>query len=211
MRGNYPFDPASDKDVNLDEFAAFFQTGGTLDSFYDTYLAPFVTRSGQLRSIMGRTLPVSSQTVIQLNRANRVQDAFFMSGRELGINFLLEPHALDTQLKQVTLTNAEKTISYWHGPVNGASFIWPGEGGVSSQGTLETTDLNGIITRHSARGDWALFRMFKGATIKSQSDNTCLLEVQQNGRWAQFLIQFRNKANPFDPSVCSFMLPESLY
>lgn len=211
MRGRYPFDPSSDRDVNLDEFATFFRAGGTLDSFHDTYLQPFVTRTGQMRSIMGRTLPVSSQAVVQLNRANRVQDAFFMSGRELGINFLLEPHALDTQLKQVNLINAGKTVSYWHGPVDGSSFTWPEERGVSSQGILETVDLNGITTRHSVRGDWALFRLFKGATIKRQSGNTCLLEVQQNGKWSQFLVQFRNKANPFDPSVCSFILPESLY
>lgn len=210
MHGCYPFDPASDRDVNLGDFTAFFRTGGTLDSFHDTYLQPFVTDSGQLRSIMGRTLPVSSQAVVQLHRANRIQDAFFMSGRELGINFLLEPHALDTNLKQVNLVNAGKTVSYWHGPVAGASFTWPSNGDISSQGVLETIDLNGITTRHTARGDWSLFRLFKGATIKRQSGNTCLLEVQQDGRWAQFLIQFRNKANPFDASVCSFTLPESL-
>ena len=211
MRGSYPFNPSSDRDVNLDEFASFFQAGGTLDTFHDAYLQPFVTRSGQLRSIMGRTLPVSSQAIVQLNRANRVQDAFFMSGRELGINFLLEPHALDSNLKQVSLTNAGKVVSYSHGPVSGAAFTWPPENGLPSQGVLETIDLNGITTRHSARGDWSLFRLFKGATIKRQSNNTCLLEVQQNGKWAQFLIQFRNKANPFDPSVCSFILPDSLY
>lgn len=209
MRGRYPFNTASDRDVNLDDFAAFFKAGGTLDSFHDTYLQPFITRTGQLRSIMGRTLPVSSQAVVQLHRANRVQNAFFMSGRELGISFLMEPYALDTNLKQVNLSNAEKTISYWHGPVTGASFSWPPDGG-ASQSVLETIDLNGIATRRTARGDWALFRLFKGATIKRQSGNTCLLEVQQNGKWAQFLIQFRNKVNPFDPSVCSFTLPESL-
>lgn len=209
MRGAYPFNAASDRDVNLEEFAVFFRSGGTLDSFYESYLQPFVTRSGQLRSIMGRTLPVSSQAVVQLSRANRVQDAFFMSGREPGINFLLEPYALDTSLKQVNLVNAGKTVSYWHGPVTGASFAWPADGGVM-QGALETTDLNGITTRLTANGDWSLFRLFKSGTIKRQSGNTCLLEVQQNGKWAQFLIQFRNKANPFDPSVCSFLLPESL-
>lgn len=210
MRGSYPFNPASDRDVNLDDFSSFFRTGGTLDSFHDAYLQPFVTRSGQLRSIMGRTIPLSSQAVVQLHRASRVQEAFFMSGRELGINFLLEPHALDTALKQVNLVNAGKTVSYWHGPVTGAAFTWPPEGEMASQGVLETVDLNGLTTRHTARGDWSLFRLFRGATIKRQSGNTCLLEVQQNGKWAQFLIQFRNKANPFDPSVCSFNLPESL-
>lgn len=209
LRGSYPFNPVSDRDVNLDDFATFFRSGGILDGFHDAYLQPFVTKTGQLRSIMGRTLPVSSQAVIQLHRANRVQNAFFMYGKEPSIHFLLEPYALDPSLKQVSLVNAGKTVSYWHGPVIGTSFTWPADND-SSLGALEMTDLNGITTRRTARGDWALFRLFKGATIRRRAGNTCLLEVRVNGKWAQFLIQFRNRANPFDPAVCSFMLPESL-
>jgi len=210
MRDTYPFNTTSDQDVNLEDFASFFRAGGILDSFQDAYLQPFITRSGQLRSIMGRSLPISSFAVEQLERANRVQNAFFMSGRELGISFLLEPYALDAGLKQINFTSTGKSVSYWHGPVTGAAFSWPAEGGASSQSILETIDLNGITTRHTTRGEWSLFRLLKGATIKRQSGNTCLLEVQQNGKWAQFLIQFRNKVNPFDPLVCSFSLPNSL-
>jgi type VI secretion system protein ImpL len=140
-----------------------------------------------------------------------VQDAFFMSGRELGVQFLMEPHALDAQLKQVTLTSDGKTLNYWHGPVNGASFSWPSANGQGVSSSLETTDLNNITVRRVTRGEWSLFRLFRGATIQRQSGNVCLLEVQQNDRWVQFLIQFRNKVNPFDPTVCEFALPESLF
>ena len=207
LRSCYPFNVNTERDVNLDDFSEFFRSGGLLDSFYDSHLRPFVARNGALRSIMGRTLPVSGQAVAQLQRVNRVQEAFFMSGRELGINFLMEPYALDETLKQVNLGNAGKGISYWHGPVQGAAFTWPSGGG---QASMELTDLNGITTKTDARGEWALFRLFRGGSIKRQEGNTCLIEVQRNGKWAQFLIQFRNKANPFDPSVCSFALPDSL-
>lgn len=207
LRGYYPFNSRSERDVNLEEFAEFFRAGGVLDNFYDGYLRPFVNRNGTLKTIMGRTLPVSGQSVVQLQRANRVQDAFFASGRELGIGFLLEPHALDASLKQVTLESSGKTVSYWHGPVQGASFTWPSGGGTSS---LELVDLNGISQKSEARGEWALFRLFQKGSIKRQEGNTCLIEVHRNGKWAQLLIQFRNRANPFDPSVCSFRLPESL-
>lgn len=210
LRAHYPFNADADKDVNLDDFATFFRSGGVLDNFHDTHLRAFVTRGGTLRSIMGRTLPMSGQAVVQLQRANRVQDAFFMSGRELGIHFLMEPHALDATLKQVTLTNAGKTLNYWHGPVQGLGYTWPTADGQTDQAILETGDLHGINSRKVARGEWALFRLFQGGSIKRQEGNTCLVEVQQNGKWAQFLIQFRNKANPFDPAVCSFTLPDSL-
>ncbi len=207
LRPYYPFNVNADRDVNLDDFSEFFRSGGTLDNFHDAYLRPFVTKSGSLRGIMGRTLPVSGQAVAQLQRANRVQEAFFMSGRELGINFLMEPYALDETVKQVSLGNAGKGLSYWHGPVQGAAFTWPAGGG---QAYMELTDLNGIATKTDTRGEWALFRLFQGGSIKRQDGNTCLIEVQRNGKWAQFLIQFRNKANPFDPSVCSFALPDTL-
>ncbi|MDR2821291.1 MAG: type VI secretion system membrane subunit TssM [Desulfovibrio sp.] len=210
LRSYYPFDSNSEHDVNLENFSGFFRAGGTLDNFYDAYLQPFVTRTGTLRNIMGRTLPVSGAKVAQLQRANRVQDAFFMSGRELGINFLMEPYALDATAKQVTLSNAGKTLSYWHGPVQGVSLTWPAGSGQTTQASVEISELHGINTKKTTRGDWALFRLFQSGSIKRQEGNTCLIEIQENGRWAQFLIQFRNKTNPFDPSVCSFNLPESL-
>ncbi len=210
LRSLYPFNSHSDRDVNLDDFAEFFRAGGVLDNFHDAYLRPFISKNGALRGIMNRTLPVSSQAVIQLQRANRVQDAFFMSGRELGINFLMEPYALDATLKQVNLSSGGKTLSYWHGPVQGAGFSWPAGTGQATYASLELSDLSGVNAKVETKGEWALFRLFRGGSIKRQEGNTCLLEVQRNGKWAQFLIQFRNRVNPFDPHVCSFALPESL-
>lgn len=203
----YPFNSQSDKDANLDSFAAFFKAGGTLDSFFDAHLRPFVNSNGTLRSIMGRTLPLSSQALAQLTRANRVQSAFFSSGRDLGINFTMEPYALDATLKQVAFSLDDKTVTYWHGPVLGANFTWPGGDG---RARLEMTDLSGMSQRRDARGDWAVFRILQAGAIKKQENNTCLIEVRHNDKWAQFLIQFRNKLNPFDPAVCSFTLPPSL-
>ena len=208
LRGLYPFDSASDKDVNLNDFAAFFCVGGTLDSFHDAYLSPFINKNGTPRTIMGRTLPVSSASIASLQKANRVQSAFFTSGRDLGINFLMEPYAMDASLKRVALANADKAISYWHGPVTGVGFSWPQGGG--NQASLSTEDLSGVTSQKATRGEWALFRLLQGGTIKSHEGTTCLIELQQNGKWAQFLIQFRNKENPFDPSVCSFALPDSI-
>ncbi|MDM8215161.1 type VI secretion IcmF C-terminal domain-containing protein [Desulfovibrio piger] len=156
---------------------------------------------------MGRTLPLSAPALAQLTRANRVQSAFFSSGRELGINFTLEPYALDASLKQVVFVMDTTEVSYWHGIVQGRNFSWPEN---HSRAGIEITDLNGISRRNEARGDWAVFRILQTGAIKKQENNTCLIEIRQNGRWAQFLIQFRNRLNPFDPSVCSFTLPTKL-
>lgn len=120
----------------------------------------------------------------------------------------MEPYALDAGMKQVTFGMGDKDVSYWHGPVQGINYTWPGADG---RAWLEMTDLNDLKNRRDARGDWAVFRILQSGTIKKQENNTCLIEVRQNGKWSQFLIQFRNKLNPFDPAVCSFTLPSSLH
>lgn len=210
LRASYPFDPDASRDADLGDFAAFFRSGGVLDTFHEANLRPFITRTGTLRPIMGRYMPLSSHAVVGLQRANRVQEAFFMSGRELGITFLMEPHALDATLKQVNLIDAGRQVSYFHGPVRGSSFTWPAESSQPPLAVLETVDLFEVSSRSSASGEWALFRLLRTGSIKRQEGNTCLIELQQQGKWAQFLIQFRNKVNPFDPKVCSFNLPGSL-
>lgn len=210
LSSHYPFNSLSTSDVNLESFASFFRAGGILDSFHESHIRPFVNNNGTMRTIRGRTLPLSHGALAQLNRANRVKYAFFASGRDLGINFMVEPYALDAALKQVDLVGGGKTLSYWHGLVTGESYSWPQKGEIASHASLTLTDLNGMTHRKEARGEWALFRLLQQGTIKRQENNTCLMEVQINGKWAQFLIQFRNQLNPFDPTVSSFTLPVSL-
>ncbi len=211
LRRHYPFAPTSKSDADLNDFTEFFRDGGTLDSFHESYLRPFIDRSGKLRSIMGQNLPIAAEAVVRMQRAMRVQDAFFLSGRELGIHFLMEPLAMDANLRQITLTGAGKKFSYSHEPAQGAAFSWPPTPGQSARASLETVDLNGVrSTPVSAEGDWALFRLLGGATIDGREGNRCRLKMYPGGKLLELLIQFRGKVNPFDPSICSFVLPESL-
>ncbi len=159
---------------------------------------------------MGQTLPISVEAMKRLDRAHKVQDAFFVSDRDLGVSFLMEPYALDVTLKQVDLSHGGKVLSYWHGPVQGASFSWPLAEGHPLEASLAISDIHAIKAHRVVRGDWALFRLMQRGKITRLAGNRCLVELRENGKWAQFIIQFRNKANPFDPETCSFSLPESL-
>lgn len=210
LKSHYPFDIYSENDASLAEFVNFFKDNGVLDSFHDTYIRPFTGTEGVLRPIMGRTLPISVKAIERLHRAQKVQDAFFVSDKTLGISFLMEPHALDATLKQVDLSHGDKALSYWHGPVQGASFSWPLGAGQSLEASLAISDIHSIKTHRVERGDWAFFRLLQRGQISRLAGNRCLVELRENGKWAQFLIQFRNKANPFDPTACTLSLPESL-
>jgi len=210
LKSQYPFDLDSDNDASLSRFVNFFKKNGVLDAFYDTYIKPFAGGRGELRPIMGQALPISVEAIKRLNRAHRVQEAFFVSDKDLGISFLMEPFALDATLRQVDLNHGSKGLSYWHGPVQGASFAWPLEEGEAPEASLSVTDIHAVKAHRAVRGDWALFRLLQSGQITRLAGNRCLVEVHENGKWAQFILQFRNKANPFDPETCSFTLPESL-
>lgn len=210
LRPHYPFSRTAERDVNLSDFSAFFKPGGILDTFHSNYLHPFVTQGGELRSIMGRTMPLSKQAVGQLQRAKRVQNAFFSSNGDLSVSFLMEPYSMDATLKRMDIIHGDKTLTYWHGPVQGVNISWPLEHGSSAQASINTTNLQNFPSTATARGDWALFRIFEKGTIRRQNGNTCLIRLLQNNKWIDVQIQFRNRSNPLDPSICSFVFPAKL-
>ena len=209
LRYFYPVDSKSPQDANIEDFTMFFKAGGVLDNFNITYLRPFLDASGKPRTIMGYALPISQYSLNALEKANNVRRAFFLSSQGLGIHMMIEPYALDETLESVKLTTNGKSIEYWHGPVSGMSLVWPVQDGDTTS-ELKISALNGIVTQHQTRGDWSLFRIFRNSTIKRKEGNTCLLETRLKDKWVQFLFQFRNKVNPFDPSICSFIVPKNL-
>ena len=210
LKTQYPFDTQSERDSDLAAFAGFFKENGVLDGFHDAYVRPFVDARGDLRPIMGRTLPISEAALKHLNLANKVKDAFFFSGEKLGISLVIEPYALDVRLKQVDLDHGDRNLSYWHGPVQPSNFIWPLDTGLPPEASLSVTDVQGFKSSRTMRGEWALLRLLRQGRIKRQDGTTCLVEMEENGRWAQFLVHLRSRTNPLDPAACGFSLPESL-
>ena len=210
LKTQYPFDTQSERDSDLAAFAGFFKENGVLDGFHDAYVRPFVDARGDLRPIMGRTLPISEAALKHLNLANKVKDAFFVSGEKLGISLVIEPYALDVRLKQVDLDHGDRNLSYWHGPVQPSNFVWPLDTGLPPEASLSVTDVQGFKSSRTMRGDWALLRLLRQGRIKRQDGTTCLVEMEENGRWAQFLVHLRSRTNPLDPAACGFSLPESL-
>lgn len=211
LRYYYPFNRRSDRDVNLDDFSAFFRPNGIFDNFYQSYLQHFINPRGELRPIMGKTLPFSTQAITRIQRAKDVQYAFFTSSGELSISFLMEPYSMDVNLKRVDITNGDKSLSYWHGPTRGMSITWPRSYDAPAQASIQTTNLEGYVSYTAAKGEWALFRIFQPAKVQRRVGNAYMLRVTQNDRWIDLQLQFRNKRNPMDPSIFAFVLPDSLF
>lgn len=97
--------------------------------FLDEDLRPFVIGDGhryRLRSLDGRSLPMSRALLEQLAKARTIRQAFFADDpSEPGVRFTLAPYSLDPTVSRATLRFGDQQMEYRHGPIVPMLFQWP--------------------------------------------------------------------------------------
>lgn len=216
LHERYPFHAHSASDVAIADFREFFKAQGTVDSFFDTYLKPFVTFDGnqyRLRSVEGRSLPVSRGILQQMSNVQQIRRGFFAeNASEPLIKFSLEPYSLDANLSRADFRFGDKQLEYRHGPITSANFQWPNE---SSDGltSLLVEDLSGHRTGiQKNTGQWSLFRLFDlMETEAHRGRDVLMLKADVGGLRANYLLLSQRSPNPFDlTAVRNFRLPAAL-
>src|SRR5690606_18219713 len=129
LRQRYPFEAQSQSEVSLADFREFFKSKGVAERFYESYLKPFVTGSGsglKVRLVDGRGLPLSPHFLAQLGRAEDIRRSFFADNpEEPGVQFKLESHLLDSNMRRAEFRLGNQQHEYRHGPIAQTSFRWP--------------------------------------------------------------------------------------
>lgn len=212
----YPFNPASQRDVELDDFGRFFQHEGTLQRFTSEYLEAFLVSTGagyRLRLLDGRALPLSAQLLAQLNRASTIHSSFFGADPfSPSIGFRLEPYSLDASLGRSSFNYGNQQLEYRHGPIVPVAFSWPAALD-DSRITLTLEDLGGRrMSLQQGQGAWSLFRLLDQLTLEQQDQRDALqLRASIGGMRAQYLLHSQRAPNPFEPGLlASFKLPARL-
>lgn len=212
----YPFKADSESDVSLADFREFFKAQGTADTFFDTYLKPFVTRSEsdayRPRSIDGHSLPLSRDFLAQMGRTQQIRRGFFAENpAEPGIVFKLEPYSLDPNLTRADLNIGKERLEYRHGPIVATTFRWPQNDALRT--TLVLEELGGRRVGLEQDGSaWSLFRLLDRMKLQQHSARDVLLvQADLDGRHAGYLLSSQRSPNPFDlATLRGFRLPERL-
>lgn len=212
----YPFNPAGQREVELGDFQRFFQQEGTILSFTEQYLEPFLisTDAGyRLRLLDGRALPMSARLLSQLNRARTIHDGFFAADPLAPrIGFRLEPYSLDASLGRASFDYGNRQLEYRHGPIVPKAFSWPASL-EDSRIALTLEDLGGRrMSLHGDPGTWSLFRLLDQLTIEQREQPDALqLRANIGGMRARYLLHSQRSPNPFQPGLlASFNLPARL-
>lgn len=210
----FPFDASQTQDVALADFDRFFATRGILNTFVEQYLKPFLDTSQaqwQPKELDNYVLPISSEMINELIRANVITNMFFSPERTTSqIEFSLQKLNLDpivanlqllignTKL-QDTQTSDSDTITRFH---------WP-----SSNARLTLKSIEGTQFEIDELGPWAFFKILQKVNVLVDEQDSTSLQIlfEVNGNSGRYLLKTQNKVNPFIPGILNgFVLNDTL-
>ena len=214
LQGRYPIFKDSAYDVTLDDFSRFFMPNGTIDSFFQNHLKPFVdtTRSRwRPRRIENQAMHLSSRSLQQLEYAAKIRDAFFASGGPSPmLNFELKPIELDDGVTVFRIDIGGQIAEYRHGPTRTKKFKWPGpnaDAGVRL--TFQTID--GQQINHLEEGAWAWLRTLDKAVAARMNQRDRFMVTFRVGNYtARYELRASSVHHPFHlTELQKFRCPES--
>jgi len=212
----YPFFAHSNSDVALNDFREFFKAQGIADRFFDSYLKPFVSGEAgnyRLRSVDGRSLPMSKMFLDQMGNIQTIRRSFFAENpNEPQVQFKLEPYTMDPNVGRAEFKFGDQQMVYRHGPIVPVAFKWPTDAD-DGRTSLVLEELSGkAIGIQKDTGPWSLFRLFDLMQTEYQSGRDVLMiKANVGGMRANYLVLSQRSPNPFDLSaVRSFRMPVTL-
>ncbi len=196
--GRYPFNRKSKVDVRLNDFSKFFGYGGTLDKFWDQYLAMHVDTSKKPWRFI-RNIGIQDDVLIMYQRAEVIKEAFFEPGsKRPKINFSLEPQLLDRSVSLFLLEMDNQQLKYQHGPTRKEMFIWPGQGANNETRIAFSPPNGGRSINMKYEGEWSFFKLLDELSNKRpQTKKDGKLMINLSGYNAELKLIANSVNNPF--------------
>lgn len=180
IAGRYPFEPNVSREVRLKDFKRFFGYGGTLDSFFQEYLEPFVDTS-KSRWRLEKEIGVRPETLMVFQRAKRIRQSFFESDNSLRVEFGMKPVYLDQHITRFVLELGKQDLVYKHGPARAKSLSWPA--GQDQTRIVFTPPESKREIAHTYEGEWGIFKLLDQslkARPESRKDNIVMIDLKGN-------------------------------
>jgi hypothetical protein len=174
IKTSYPFAKSS-RSLSIDNFARFFGPGGEMDRYFTEYLEPYVERTVdglKWRADKEITTRLSTNTLRQFERAERIRRAFFAGGgTSPSVEITVaQVDAHPTVQSAILAINDTKSTATGSMP---RTLIWPGEG----KSTRPATDPAAgpqVLGRRFTGSPWTLMEFWIRASYKrEQRGDTC--------------------------------------
>lgn len=214
---HYPF--AKDgRDASLQDVSEFFRANGTILTFINQELRPFLERKGaswEARRWLGVGMEFSPEFLQALERTSLVGSALFKQGETSPtLGFSVYPYPTPG-LSESTLHVDGAEYRYRNGPQEWHNFTWPGPNpGARVRGVRAGTLTSGQV---SVEGPWAFLRLLSMAHISPQADGSFVATWSVRDSSAQSMtVTFRIRpdryANPLGQNaLAGYRLPPEIF
>jgi type VI secretion system protein ImpL len=204
VKDGYPVFKDASANISTEDFANFFGPQGTMDTFFNYYLKPFVDISHfywKWEKIDGQTLPISQDRLEMFLRSFLIQKMFFAT-QENGpaIEFELRPEGISANVSQFTLNIGGQMLQYSKINNEPVQVRWPGpDAGFI---TMRFDTLDGHHPTLTETGAWAWFRLLDKATVSgTNSAKQFRITFRQDEYTANYLLTAGTLINPYLPNI----------
>ncbi|MDP3561691.1 MAG: type IVB secretion system protein IcmF [Legionellaceae bacterium] len=212
IANRYPFDIAQTDEISINDFNRFFSTHGTLNRFMTDYLKPFLDTSKaqwQLKEVNNYVLPISSDMVNELIRANVITNMFFPDeGDTSQIEFSLQKVSLDPIVASLQLTIGDTKLKDTQASDSFTEFHWP-----QANAQLIVNSIEGQHYELEELGAWAFFKLLQKVNVLVDEQDSTNLQIlfEINGNSGRYLLKAQSPVNPFIPGILNeFNLVDSI-
>ena len=208
----YPFTPAAEHQVSIDDFSRLLRPSGLLDQFQSTSLNGQIDTSHAVWTLTpaGRALGLQLPAVQQLQYADTIRKTFFKPGDiRPNVRFMLEPVHIDGDATAVTVSVDGAPAAFDRSNRRPVELRWPG-----AQPGVSVTFQHGGAATPAVRtwpGDWGLARMLRDSRTSEAHAGGLVFQVTDAGASATFRLRLLNTSNPFAlPELAKFKCPANL-
>lgn len=222
LKGRYPLNRATSDEMTLYDFSEFFKPGGTVDAYYEQYMAPFIqTRGGwRNRVVDGYSLNFSSEVLRQVRNAQGIKNIFYRESPDtISVTMELRPRAMEERDARFTLDVGDERLEYKHGPKFWKTVRWKAnQDNIRVRMVFE--DLQGSQYERSFHGAWAWFRLLDASYVEKTSKSSTYLVTfsageergsRRDAHKITYEVKTKSVDNPLRRDVLNaFRCPESI-
>ena len=212
IANRYPFDVTQTQEVAIADFDHFFATHGVLNNFINEYLKPFLNISQaqwQLKELNNYVLPISTNMITELIRANVISNMFFSNQSDSSkIDFSLQKLNLDPVVSSLQLVIGNTKLHDTQSSDSLIHFHWP-----DTNAKLTLNSIEGKQYELEESGPWAFFKMLQKVNVLVDEQDSSNLQIlfEVNGNSGRYVLKTQNQVNPFIPGILNgFVLTDSI-
>ena len=215
IANHYPFNNASDSEVDLQKFTSFFGNPGLVTNFYHNVLQPLVdsTKPDWHWKMNGKEkLPLNEDALRQVQQALRIHRAFYPNGdTKLYVQFAMEPYQFGKLVKRVQLDINDKKIVDEDSSVHSPHVMtWPNTAN-SKMTSIQLTLQDKTVINREYPGDWGWYKLVNQSFESIVTHKQTLLNLSVNEVPVKYYLYTDGKVNPFlSLNLKHFSLPDKI-